>query len=399
MTSDAVQIAAECAAAFPARAAAHDADATFPAQDVEDLRASGLLGLLVPERLGGMGAGFEDYTAVAIALARGSGSTALVFNMHASVTGALAGVPDELARELGAPDSFFAARDDVLRAAAAGALYGVAITERGAGSRLSHMQTTYERTGTGYRIRGNKSVATGAGHVSAYLVAARAADAADGEDPRVSYFLVPHGEGVTVEQTWDPLGMRATASNSLTLDVAVDATALVGGIEGLTVLLAYAMPQWLVASYAAVYVGVAQAALDEAVSYVKARTVVGKPGGLAQVGFIRARLGRADAAVEAARLSLLEAGRRVDAAPGDPETNRSIYRAKLLAGDTAMDVAASCTEACGLGALARGSALERLYRDARSGAIMPPSSDVCADVLGTAALGVDAMTGSEIRPW
>jgi len=398
-TPDPVELATQCATAFAARAAAHDADASFPTDDVDDIRQSGLLGLLVPQSLGGMGAGFQTYTAVAMALARGSGSSALVFNMHASVTGALAGVPDELARELGAPDSFFRARDDVLRAAAQGTLYGVAITERGAGSRLSHMQSTYERTAGGYRIRGEKSVATGAGHVAAYLVAARAAETGEGEDARVSYFLVPHSDGVTVTQTWDPLGMRATASNALTLDVEVDATALIGGIEGLTVLLAYAMPQWLVASYAAVYVGVAQAALDEAIAYVSRRTVTGKQGGLAQVGFIRGRLGRADAAVEAARLMVLEAGRRVDAAPGDPSTNRAIYRAKLLAGDTALDVAASCTEACGLGALGRGSTLERLYRDARSGAIMPPSSDVCADVLGTAALGLDPMTGSEIRPW
>jgi hypothetical protein len=43
--------------------------------------------------------------------------------------------------------------------------------------------------------------------------------------------------------------------------------------------------------------------------------------------------------------------------------------------------------------------LERLFRDARSGAVMPPSSDVCADVLGTAALGLDPVTGSDVRPW
>ena len=397
--SDAVALAEGCAASFAQRAAVHDADASFPAQDVDDIRAAGLLGLLVPARLGGMGAGFEQYTDVAMALARGSGSTALVFNMHASVTGALAGVPDDLARNLGAPEWFFDERDRMLAAAAGGALYGVAITERGAGSRLSHMETTYEPTPNGYRLRGEKSVATGAGHVAAYLVAARAAAAGPDGDPKVSYFLVPDGEGVTVQHTWDPLGMRATASNGLTLEVEVDRTALVGGIEGLTVLLAYAMPQWLVASYAAVYVGVAQAVLDEAVRYVNARTVTGRKGGLAHVGFIRARLGRTDAAVEAARLALRDAGRRVDAAPGDPETNRAIYRAKLLAGDAAMDAAASCTEACGLGALAKGSTLERLYRDARSGAIMPPSSDVCADVLGTAALGLEPMTGSEIRPW
>jgi alkylation response protein AidB-like acyl-CoA dehydrogenase len=324
MSTEAVALAASCAEASRARAAIHDAEASFPADDVADLRAAGLLGLLVPERLGGTGAGFEEYTRVAMTLAQGSGSTALVFNMHASVTGALAGVPDHLARELGAPEWFFDVRDEVLAAAAEGALYGVAITERGAGSRLSEMQTTYEPTTAGYRLRGEKSVTTGAGHVDRYLVPARAAA---GEDPRISYFLVPHGEGITVHQTWDPLGMRATASNSVTLDVEVDRSALVGGVEGLAVLLAYAMPQWLVASYAAVYVGVAQAALDEAVAYINRRPVAGKSGGLASVGFIRARLGRCDAQVEAARLAVLEAGRQVDAAAGDPETTRAIYRA------------------------------------------------------------------------
>jgi len=398
-TSEAVALAARCAKSFAARAAVYDADAAFPADDVEELRDSGLLGLLVPTRLGGMGAGFEEYTRVASTLARGSGSTALVFNMHASVTGSLAGVPDDMARELGAPESFFARRDEILEAAVDGVLYGVAITEREAGSRLSATQATYRRTDTGYRITGHKSVATGAGHVGAYLVTARAEDTADGDDPSVSYFIVPHGDGVTVEQSWDPLGMRATASNAVTLDVDVDADALVGGIEGLTLLLAYAMPQWLVASYAAVYVGVAQAAVDETVEYLQRRSVAGTPAGLTRVGFIRGRLGRADAAAESARLALEEAGRQVDRAPGDPDTNRAIYRAKLVAGDAAMSVAASCTEACGLGALRRGSALERLFRDARSGAIMPPSSDVCADVLGTAALGLDPMTGSEVRPW
>src|SRR5690606_1854884 len=92
--TDPVQVAEALAPRFAARAAAHDADASFPADDVADLRESGLLGLLVPPHLGGLGAGFADYVRVAEALARGSGSTALVFNMHASVTGALAGVPD-----------------------------------------------------------------------------------------------------------------------------------------------------------------------------------------------------------------------------------------------------------------------------------------------------------------
>lgn len=383
---------------FRARAAEYDASAGFPVDDVEDISREGLLGLLVPEALGGMGASFEDYVRVAMTLATGSGSTALVFNMHASVTGALATFPVDVARNLGVPESFFDARDTILRRAIEGAVYGVAITEREAGSRLSALQCSYEREDDGYRISGHKSVCSGAGHLDAYLVAARSAEVPR-DAPVISYFLVPAGDGVKVEETWDPLGMRATASNELYLDVKVPGDSLIGGVEGLALPLAYLLPQWLVASYAAVYVGLARAAVDEAIIYLKDRVVVGDRGALSRLAPVRARVGRADAAVEYARLVLEEAGRKVDAEPGSPETNRCVYRAKLVAGDVAMEVAATVTEACGLGALRRGSALERIFRDARCGAIMPPSSDVCADYLGSVAFGFDPMTEGEVRPW
>jgi alkylation response protein AidB-like acyl-CoA dehydrogenase len=194
-----------------------------------------------------------------------------------------------------------------------------------------------------------------------------------------------------VEQSWDALGMRATGSNDLHLDVEVPTSALVGGVEGLGLLIAQLMPQWLVASYAAVYVGVAQACLDAAVAHIGER-------GLARLGAVRARLGRADAAISAAELVVLEAARRVDAAPGERETNRFVYRAKLLAGDTANEVASSMLEAAGASATRRGHPLERLYRDARCGALQPATSDVCADWLGLAALGLDP-EGSETPRW
>jgi alkylation response protein AidB-like acyl-CoA dehydrogenase len=399
--TDAVTIAKELAPRFAERAAKMDASADFPSADIQDLRRAGLFGLLVPTWLGGMGATFTEYVAVAQELARGSGSTALLFNMHASVTGSLATVPDDLARELGAPEAFFRHRDQVLRAAADGAMYAVAITEPGVGSRISATRTTYERDGDGYHLAGRKAVCSGAGHVDAYLVTARASEAYGGTDtdPRVSHFLVPAGEGIAVDATWDPHGMRATASNGFQLDMQVPAHALLGGVEGLALLLAHLMPQWLVASYAAVYVGVARAALDAAITYLADRAVDGTPGALTRLGFVRAQVGRAETKTEAARLVLHDAARRIDASPGHPGTNRAVYRAKLLAGDVAMDVAASMAETCGLGALRRGMALERILRDARLGALMPPSSNVSADVVGTAALGLDPQDGTDISPW
>jgi alkylation response protein AidB-like acyl-CoA dehydrogenase len=265
----------------------------------------------------------------------------------------------------------------------------VAMSERGAGSRLSALSTAYEPLDGGYRIRGAKTFVSGAGHADFYLVAARAA----GVDPaRVSHFLVPGGDGLVVERTWDALGMRATGSEDVRLDVVVDADALLGGIEGLTLLLAQVMPQWLVASYAAVYVGVARSAVEAAVAHLTARRLQRLPA-------VRARVGRAEARVEAARLAVLEAARRVDAAPGDPATNRWVWRAKLLAGETAMEVAASMLEAAGTSATRRGHPLERIYRDARCGSLHPATSDVCADWLGLAALGLDPENDAEVARW
>jgi alkylation response protein AidB-like acyl-CoA dehydrogenase len=393
--TDALGKAERLAERMAARAARYDEGASFPERDVDELREEGLLGLMVPARLGGMGAGFEDYVRVAVALAGGNASTALLFNMHASVTGGLASITDEMAAALGAGDSFLEARDRILRAAVDGAMYGVAITEPEVGSRLSALRSTYEPEGPGYRIRGKKSFCSGAGHLDAYLVAARRGGSTD-EDPVISYFLVPAGEGLRVDESWDPLGMRATASNGLDLDAWVADDALLGGVEGLVLPLAYGMPQWLVASYAAVYVGLAEAAVREAVSYLRGRAVAGERGGLARLAAVRQRVGRAEAEVHTARLTLERAARLVDLRPGDPETNRWTYRAKLLAGDVAMRVAASMAEACGLGALHRGSPLERVLRDARSGAIMPPSSDVAGDHLGAIALGVEE---EGVKPW
>jgi alkylation response protein AidB-like acyl-CoA dehydrogenase len=335
---------------------------------------------MVPARLGGFGADFAEYARVAYELARGDGATALVFNMHASVTGALAGVPDVMIEALGVPASFYESRDRVLKAAAQGAWYAVAMSERGVGSRLSQMSTMYGADSDGgWRIRGSKTFVSGAGNCDGYLIAARSS-----ADPGVvSQFLVPADTpGLTVDPTWDALGMRATCSHDLHVDATVPPDALVGAVEGLALVVAQLMPHWMVASYAAVYVGVAQAAIDAAVAHAGDRKLGGLPA-------VRARVGRADAAVAAARLVVDEAARRVDEAPGDPETNRWVWRAKLLAGTTAADVAASMLEAAGTSATRRGHPLERLYRDARCGSLQPATSDVCADWLGVATLGGD----------
>jgi alkylation response protein AidB-like acyl-CoA dehydrogenase len=95
----------------------------------------------------------------------------------------------------------------------------------------------------------------------------------------------------------------------------------------------------------------------------------------------------------------MEAARRVDEAPGDTETNRWVWRAKLIAGSTAAEVAASMLEAAGTSAMRRGHPLERLYRDARAGSLQPATSDVCADWLGVEAIGGDPDSEGSAPRW
>jgi alkylation response protein AidB-like acyl-CoA dehydrogenase len=279
------------------------------------------------------------------------------------------------------------ARDRVLSAALGGAFFAVAMSERGVGARLSALTTSYTKAEDGFEIHGAKAFVSGAALADAFLVAARSS-----EDPnRVSYFLVDAGDGVRVERTWDVLGMRGTASDDVTFDVTVGEESLLGGVEGLGLIIAQLMPQWLVASYAAVYVGVARACVDAAVAHVRERS-------LEHLAAVRSRIGRADAAVASAELLVLDAAARIDVAAGSPETNRAVYRAKLLAGQTAHEVAASMLEAAGAAAIRRGHPLERLYRDARCGSLQPATSDVCADWLGMSALGLDP-NAAEVPRW
>ncbi|MEX5637913.1 acyl-CoA dehydrogenase family protein [Parafrankia sp. FMc2] len=411
--ADGAELAHGVVAAIAGRAGYADRCGELPAADLDDLRQAGLLGLLVPRRFGGHGGGFAQWANAARVLAEASGSTALALNMHTSVLGALVGTPDELARAMGAPESYFSARDRMLAQAAGGSFIAVAMSERGAGSRLSALRTSYRREGDGYRITGLKSFCSGASHADVYFVAARAADGhSEGEQPdedhlaaaagsatRVSHFLVPAGNGVTVEPNWDTLGMRGTGSHDLRLDVWVPADALVGGLEGLSLLIAQIMPQWLVASYAAVYAGVGRATFNAGIEHARGRAAAGTPKGLVGLPAVRARFGHADVALAALDVVIDECARRVESDPGSAETNRWVWRAKLLAGQTAQDVAASVIEACGTTVTRRGHPLERLYRDARCGSLQPATTDVCADWLGLAALGGDPDADADVARW
>jgi len=140
-------------------------------------------------------------------------------------------------------------------------------------------------------------------------------------------------------------------------------------------------------------------AIDGLRAFARGELRIGKVRALAARAHAAAREIGDPAAVAAARLVVEEAARRVTDAPGEPETNRWVWRAKLLAGTTAMEVAASMLEAAGTSASRRGHPLERLFRDARCGSLQPATSDVCADWLGIATLGGDPDSDGVAPRW
>ena len=86
----------ELAETFATRARKNDEQASFPVENYADMRAAGLMGMMVPESHGGMGADFYDYTRAAGKLAQGDGATAVTFNMHNIITATLAEVDESV---------------------------------------------------------------------------------------------------------------------------------------------------------------------------------------------------------------------------------------------------------------------------------------------------------------
>jgi len=86
---------------FAGRAAAFDRDATFPIENYRDMHHAGLLGISIPKRHGGLGAGYQTYALAAAEIGRYCGATALTWNMHVCSTLWSGPLADHLDMEIG----------------------------------------------------------------------------------------------------------------------------------------------------------------------------------------------------------------------------------------------------------------------------------------------------------
>ena len=371
----------ELAADFATRSAVHDRDGSHPTENYDRLRAEGFLALTVPQAYGGAGQSFLDHTIAYEALGQGCPSTALSFNMHASVV-----MPILQSAEISAASKAMIA-DLVV---AGGQMIGGNFSEPSTTSLIGErpLTTRVRQVADGWRITGRKMFASMLEAADHVLVLAHPDDAT--APTAGALVLIPRGApGRSVNANWDVLGMRATRSDALVLDDCwVDARAMIFRSDDIRPFrLAYL--NWFWGSYTAVYLGVAVAALNELIRAMQARQPEGYAQPLAWHPDVRRHVGELSAELEAARLITYRSAWLSDTQGPTPETTAALYRAKYAVGMAVSRITRVALTLGGAHGIFKGSRLEQLFRDGALAEIQPPPTDFCIQQMGIYALGLD----------
>jgi alkylation response protein AidB-like acyl-CoA dehydrogenase len=343
-----------------ARAAERDRSEEFPERELRKLAALGLLGITVPEELGGGGASAVAYALAMQELARADASVAV----SVSVSNMLA----ELVARYGSDAQ---RREHLPRLCGGEYLCGAfALSEPQAGSDPAAIATTATRTARGWRLRGSKQWITN-GDRAGLLAVWALSDPAAGHQG-MSCFLVRGGApGLGVSRREDKMGLRGSSTVGLTLDdVEVGDEALLGELGGGFKLAMAALDGGRI-SIASQALGVARMAFEAALDYAQERKTFGVP--LIEHQAIGNMLADAATWMEAARLLVLRAAWRKGR--GLPFTKEASM-AKLLASEKAGAVCDLALQIHGGYGYTRDFPLERACRDVRVTRIYEGASEI-----------------------
>ncbi|MGK2881746.1 MAG: acyl-CoA dehydrogenase family protein [Mycobacterium sp.] len=325
---------------------AHEKAETYPDRAFAQLGAAGLLSLPQPEEWGGAGQPFEVYLQVLEEIAARWAAVAVAVSVHSlSVNPLLAFGTDEQKRRW---------LPGMLSGDQVGAY---SLSEPQAGSDAAALTCAAKQVGGQYVINGSKSWITHGGKADFYTLFARTGEGSRG----ISCFLVPADQaGLSFGKPEAKMGLAAVPTTAAFYDNAhVDADRRIGA-EGQGLAIAFSALDSGRLGIAAVAVGIAQAALDEATRYANERTAFGRRiidhQGL---GFLLADMA---AAVVSARATYLDAARRRDA--GKPYAQQASV-AKLVATDAAMKVTTDAVQVLGGVGYTRDYRVERFMREAK----------------------------------
>ncbi len=368
-------------------AARHDREASFPFDSFDDLRQAGLLGLCVPRAHGGLDADFSTYALVTAELGRHCAATALSFNMHVSAcmgAGFIADLMDMSPAQRAEHERHRAVHFE--RVVRHGRLYAQPFSEGGAAAAgKAPWSTLARKVDGGYRISGRKIFASLSGAADFYGVLCTLDG--PGATLRDTLYLAVPGDapGLRVCGDWDPLGMRGTVSRNLLLqDVFVsDGARLMP--EGVYHQATLRYPH-LFTTLSPTYMGIAQAAYDFTVQYLRAELPGMSPVKRRMYPTKQAAVAEMRIKLEQTRALFLQSVREAGIDP-DADTRQRLYASHYTVMENANAICALALRTCGGQAMLKSLPLERLYRDSRCGSLMLPwTAELCLDRLGRECL-------------
>ena len=324
----------------------HERREAYPDGVFDTLGEAGLLSLPYAEEWGGGGQPYEVYLQVLEELASRWAAVAVAVSVH--------GLACHPLMVFGTDQQ----KADKLPGMLGGAQIGAySLSEAQAGSDAAALSCKATPTEGGYTVNGSKAWITHGGVADFYNLFARTGEGSKG----ISCFLVPDGtDGLSFGRPEEKMGLHAIPTTSAHYDNVHVPTEWRIGAEGQGLQIAFSALDAGRLGIAAVAVGIAQAALDDAVKYAQERTAFGKKiidhQGL---GFVLADMA---AAVDSARATYLDAARRRDA--GLPYS-RNASVAKLIATDAAMKVTTDAVQVFGGYGYTRDFRIERYMRDAK----------------------------------
>jgi alkylation response protein AidB-like acyl-CoA dehydrogenase len=370
---------------FRQRAAGFDATARFPYDDLADLRRIGWLTAAMPQQRGGFGLDLATLAAEQRRLARYAPATALSTGMHHYWVG-LAATLDAFGHPFG---------ERILSWAADGEILASGHAEIGNDIPIALSTTRAERVPGGWRLHGRKLFGS-LGPVWDRL-GLHAMDTSDPSRPIVVHgFAARATPGVTVVDTWDAHGMRATESHDTVLDGAFvadqDVLCVVPAGPPTDPVLG-AMTIWALTLIANVYVGIAERALELAVEHARRATSIAIPGStFAHHPLVQQQIAHMHLELDAARAVLDRLARDwVEGVDHGANWPVQVFGAKWRATTAAMTVVDKACDVVGGSSFRRGSELERLSRDVRAARFHPGTDAFTHETIGKALLDVDPL--------
>jgi alkylation response protein AidB-like acyl-CoA dehydrogenase len=352
------------------RAAHYDETREFPWDNFKKLAELGLMGVTVPEEYGGAGMDSLAYVIVIEELSRACASTGVI----TAVQNSLGEYP---ILKFGTEEQ----KKKYLPQMASGEkVAAYALTEAGSGSDAAGMKTTCRLEGDHWVLNGSKNWITNSTAAELFIVYAT-------KDPSLGHkgvccFIVEKGyEGFSIGKHEETMGVRASGTCPLTFDNVKVPKANLLGEEGKGFNIAMAALDTGRVGIAAQAVGIAQAALDEALRYSKEREQFGRP--IAHFQLVQEMLVSMAVKVDAARLMMYRAAKKRDS--GEKFTKEASM-AKLYASQIAVECALDAIQVHGGYGYSKEYPVERFLRDAKVTQIYEGTSEVQKLVIAKALL-------------